>query len=127
MQQTTSVDNIFRCIFFLGALRVECLANLHSKHAEGLMILVTLTSLTIQIVRIIWCAMLENLSLGFSTKLGSTQSVQLWKLATMTKFFVKQNWIVYFAVRENKGTNQTAQMHRLVCTFVFPMQQSQVF
>ena len=25
LQQTTSVDDIFRCIFFLGALRVNCL------------------------------------------------------------------------------------------------------
>ena len=25
LQQTTSADNIFRCIFFLGALRVEYL------------------------------------------------------------------------------------------------------
>ena len=24
LQQTTSADNIFRCIFFLGALRVNC-------------------------------------------------------------------------------------------------------
>ena len=24
LQQTTSADNIFRCIFFLGVLRVKC-------------------------------------------------------------------------------------------------------
>ena len=27
LQQTTSADNIFRCIFFLGALRVHLLQN----------------------------------------------------------------------------------------------------
>ena len=27
LQQTTSADNIFRCIFFLGALRVSPLSN----------------------------------------------------------------------------------------------------
>ena len=30
LQQTTSADDIFRCIFFLGALRVNCL-SVHSK------------------------------------------------------------------------------------------------
>ena len=28
LQQTTSADNIFRCIFFLGALRVKYLTQL---------------------------------------------------------------------------------------------------
>ena len=27
LQQTTSADDIFRCIFFLGALRVNCFAR----------------------------------------------------------------------------------------------------
>ena len=27
LQQTTSADDIFRCIFFLGALRVKCFLN----------------------------------------------------------------------------------------------------
>ena len=31
LQQTTSADDIFRCIFFLGALRVKGFAEL-SKH-----------------------------------------------------------------------------------------------
>ena len=32
LQQTTSADDIFRCIFFLGALRVKCIVSTNLYH-----------------------------------------------------------------------------------------------
>ena len=32
LQQTSSADDIFRCIFFLGALRVKLIMNQRSEH-----------------------------------------------------------------------------------------------
>ena len=37
LQQTTSADNIFRCIFFLGALRVKSHYDLSLSYAYGLL------------------------------------------------------------------------------------------
>ena len=30
LQQTTSTDNVFRCVFFLGAFRVNCINVVHT-------------------------------------------------------------------------------------------------
>ena len=34
LQQTTSADNIFRCIFFLGALRVNFIKKIFQEHYQ---------------------------------------------------------------------------------------------
>ena len=38
LQQTTSADNIFRCIFFLGTIRVNCIANEHVGRTSAIYI-----------------------------------------------------------------------------------------
>ena len=60
LQQMASADDIFRCIFFLGALRVN------------------------------WASARENLSSGFLTEYGSNQHAQLQRLARLLRFCMEQ-------------------------------------
>ena len=69
--------------------------------------------------------MLENLSSGFTTKEDSNQSAQLQRLVTVLKFACGKFINYTFKRMNNKGTDQIVWMHRLVCTFVFCMQQYQ--
>ena len=62
-------------------------------------------------VHIIWALLRENLSSRFSTKLDSNQPAQLLKLSSRSRYDTFQS-------ANNKGTDQTAKKHRLVCPFV---------
>ena len=49
---------------------------------------------------------------------------QLQRLARIVKFFMYQVSLFYFSESDNKGTDQTVQIYRLVCAFIVCMQQS---
>ena len=77
-----------------------------------------------------------NHDMGFVTRnpvfgaseLDSNQPAKLQGLARVLKFlYIKQVRYYTFLKGNNKGLDQTARMRRLVCIFVVPMQQSQVF
>ena len=61
----------------------------------------------------------ENLYSGSPTKRDSNQSSQLQRLARKLKLD-KLSKLTYGTCQKanNKGTDQTAQMHRLVCAFI---------
>ena len=69
-------------------------------------------------IRIIWTLSRENLSSGFLTKGDTNQPAQLQGLARKLKFHLQQVYIWYFQKANNKGTDQSARMRRLVCAFV---------
>ena len=64
---------------------------------------------------------------GCPTMQDSNQSAQLQRLSRMLKFCVYQVFNYTFQRVNNKEADQTAQMCRLVCTFIVGMLLHQVF
>ena len=72
----------------------------------------------------------ENLSSRFPTKYNSNNSTRLQRIARILNFYMKQVYKFRFDTSQNvnnKDAHQTAQMPRLVCTFVVSMQTDQIF
>ena len=65
-----------------------------------------------------WASSRENLSSGFLKKLVSNQSPQLHRLAKKWNFTCSKLTYNTFHKVNNKGTDQTAWMSRLVCICV---------
>ena len=63
-------------------------------------------------------AMRENLTSGFPTKRDSNKSPQLQRLTRKLKFACSKFRHDTFQKANNKGTDQSARMRRLVCAFV---------
>ena len=63
----------------------------------------------------------KDLSSGFTTMQDSNQPAQLQGVhaARKLKFCAKQVYQLYFQEANNKSTDQTAQICRLVCAFKF--------
>ena len=60
----------------------------------------------------------NQLSSGFTIRSYQKQPAQPQRLARMVKFRLQQVLILFFPISNNKNTDQTVWMHRLVCAFV---------
>ena len=67
---------------------------------------------------VIWASSQQNLSLGFLTRQDLNQSPLLQRLVGILIFASSRSIYDTFQSANSKGTDQTARMHRLVCTFV---------
>ena len=61
---------------------------------------------------------------GVSDQVRPKPLAQLQRLAKILKFCMELVGLCTFQIENNKGAGQTVRMHRLVCTFVVPIQQS---
>ena len=69
----------------------------------------------------------QNLSSGFPTKLDSNQSPQLQRLARKCNFTYGKFRYDTYQKANNKGTDQSARMRRLVCAYVVRKHRRQIF